>query len=292
MNHLALALLISLAATGDASAADAADKRKPTVTVKVEDLATGGIIKFGEDIHVRPGEEIAGPVVAIGGSITIDGIVDGPATAIGGSIKLGPSAVIHGPASSLGGKTQRSEGSRIEGPIVDLPGGESLGKFAAFAAYIGAASAAIYIIAKASAGIGWIVLSIVLVALFPKSLRQTKDHLDRKFMESGLVGLIAWPALLIISMTLFVSIIGAPLVPLLLTLAAAAYVWGFSAIAYLLGERLSMGRWKNPFASMLVGMLILKLLQWVPIIQWIVFAAVAIVGVGASILSRFGVKNS
>lgn len=261
-------------------------------TAETDTLASGGIIKFGEDVRVAAGERIAGPVIAIGGSIEVEGLIAGPAISIGGAVTLGPKARVQGPVMSLGGKTVRSQGARIEGPIVDLPGSKALGKTAALFAYIGAASAAIYVIAKASAGVGWIVLSVVLVALFPKSLRQTKDHLDRKFPECAIAGLIAWPALGIISITLFVSIIGIPLVPLLLTLAAAAFVWGFSAIAYLLGERLSMGRWKNPFASMVVGMLILKLLQWVPIVQWVVFSFVAIVGVGASILSRFGMKNS
>ncbi len=286
----------ALACAGLASAATVENaqhvSKEINVQIKVENLATGGIVKFGEDIRVAAGEEIAGPVVAIGGSIRVDGTIDGPAVAIGGGVELGPNAVVHGPAVSLGGKTRRSEGSRIGGPIVDLPGAGVLGRFAAIFAYIGAASAAIYFIAKASAGVGWIVLAVVLVALFPKPLRQTKDHLDRRFPESALAGLIAWPGLFIISLTLLVSIIGAPLVPLLLTIAAAAYVWGFAAIAYLLGERLSMGRWKSPFASIIVGMLILKLLQWVPIVQWIVFSAVAIVGVGASILSRFGLKTS
>ncbi|MFH2204491.1 MAG: hypothetical protein ABIJ96_15355 [Elusimicrobiota bacterium] len=287
-----LAALLASPVTAAVSAPEQSGGKQIEVNIKVDKLATGGIVKFGENIRITEGEEIAGPVVAIGGSIRSDGHIDGPAVSVGGSVELGPSAVVEGPVVSLGGRTHRAEGSRIEGPIVDLPGTGVLGRFAAAAAYIGAASAAIYIVAKASTGIGWIVLSLVLVALFPKSLRQTKDHLSRKFTESALVGLIAWPALLVISLTLLVSIIGMPLVPLLLTIAAAAYVWGFAAIAYLLGERLSMGRWKSPFASMAVGMLILKLLQWVPIVQWIVFSAVAIVGVGASILSRFGLKNS
>lgn len=260
--------------------------------VGAQTRASGGIVKFGEDIHIAQGEEIAGPVVTVGGSIRANGTVRGPLVAVGGQVELGPQALVHGPAVSLGGKTLRAEGGRVEGPIVDLPGGRALGKLTALIAYVAAASAAIYVVAKASVGIGWIVLSAALVALFPKPLRQTKDHLDRQFVECGVAGLVAWPAGLVISVTLLVSIIGAPLIPLLLTAAAAAYVWGFSAIAYLLGERLAMGRWKNPFASMAAGMLVLKLLQWVPVVQWAVFSIVAIVGVGASILSRFGLKNS
>jgi len=287
---LLAALLVSPAFAADARIEH--DGKKITVHMETDELATGGIVKFGENVVIAHGEEIAGPVVSIGGSVDSKGKVDGPIVALGGSVTLGPKSVTLGPAVSLGGKTVRASGSRVEGPIVDLPGSGSFGKIAAFAAYLGAASAAIYVVAKTSAGIGWIVLSVVLVALFPKPLRQTKDHLDRKFLESGLVGLMAWPALLIISITLLASIIGAPLVPLLLTVAAAAYVWGFSSIAYLLGERLAMGRWKNPFASMIMGMLLLKLLQWVPVVQWVVFSVVAIVGVGASILSRFGLKNS
>jgi len=60
----------------------------------------------------------------------------------------------------------------------------------------------------------------------------------------------------------------------------------------ILGEQLSMKRWKNPIISILIGMILLKSLQWIPIIKWLVCASVAAIGVGASILSGFGIKRA
>ncbi len=300
---LAQAALPAAAMTDPMKAKKAQEKKGLKVSVKL-DLAAddleddedefqeaGGIIKFGEDVTIAEGEEVNGLVLVFGGSIKVDGEVDGPVVAFGGSTTLGPKAVINGPAVSIGGKTLRAQGSRVNGPIVDTPGGPLFSGLAAALASLAAGAAGLYLLVKASLGIGWVVLALALVALFPEPLKRTQKLLGAKPVDSFLVGLMVWPVGAVVSMTLLISLIGIPLLPFLAAIAAAAYVWGFAAMAYWTGERLAHGRWKNNLLSVVVGMIILKLLQWIPIVKWFVLMAGCSFGVGAAVLSGFGVKE-
>ncbi len=251
----------------------------------------GGIVKFGEDVVIGEDEEVDGPVVVFGGSIEALGKIRGPVISFGRGVILGPKAEIDGPVVSFGGKTVRSPGSKVNGPIVDTPGGPLFSGIAAGLASIVAGTAGIYIIVKASLGVGWVVLALVLGAMFPDPLKRTAKMLGSKPIDSFLIGLMSWPILGIVSLTLLISLVGIPLLPFLAALTAAAYVWGFAALAHWTGDRLAHGRWKNPLVSVIVGMLVLKLLQWVPLVKWFVCLAVCTFGLGATTLSGFGVKE-
>src|SRR4029079_9829281 len=52
----------------------------------------GDIVRFGGGVTVSTGDVVSGDVVAIGGSVDIDGEVQGDTVAIGGPLKLGPHA--------------------------------------------------------------------------------------------------------------------------------------------------------------------------------------------------------
>lgn len=86
----------------------------------------GDVVRMGDDIHISSGEKVSGDVVAIGGTVRIDGIVQGDAVAIGGDMLLGDSAVVAGDAVSIGGETVRPKGAHVGGETVtvgvSLPG--------------------------------------------------------------------------------------------------------------------------------------------------------------------------
>ena len=300
MISLLAALLLSTASNVDAVAGPNLKGRPPAaapVPAAEEDFddenvqTAGGIVKFGETVTIREGEQIEGPVVSIGGSARVEGSVNGPVIAIGGSVELGPRAEINGLVVSIGGKTARAGGAHVDGPIIETPGARFFGGLAAAAAYVAAASISFYLIAKVSASIGWIVLGVAFVGLFPKAMDKTRLELERRPGRSTLAGIVLWPAALAVSITLGLSLIGIPLVPVLCAAVAAAYAWGFAALGYCVGIRITQGRWDNPMISMALGIMILKAIQWLPIVGWLICALVLLTGTGASVLSRFGLKK-
>jgi hypothetical protein len=80
------------------------------------------IVHFGSDIHVGKREHIDGDVVAIGGSVYIEGTVEGDVVALGGSVTLGPRAEVEGDVVALAGDLELHRGSEIDGDAVSVGG--------------------------------------------------------------------------------------------------------------------------------------------------------------------------
>lgn len=251
-----------------------------------------GVIRFGRDIDLTAGQSVSGPVVALGGSVSVDTTVQGPVLALGGSVKLGPRAVIDGPVVALGGAgVQLDPAAKVNGPVLDVPGARLLSRVLAPLLTVVASLAALAVFGKLLAGIGWIIVGVVLWTMFPEALRNTRDALERQTAACVVWGVFAWPALGAIGLAFLVSLIGLPLVPLVALLGAAAYVWGSVAVAFWIGSRLGRSRWESSLLSIVLGLILLKVLAFIPVIRWLALIATAVLGAGAAFASRFGFRG-
>jgi hypothetical protein len=87
-----------------------------------DDCDGDAIVRFGSDIHVGKRDHVEGDVVAIGGSVYIDGEVDGDVVAIGGSVTLGSKAEVDGDVVALAGDLELHDGAEIDGDVVSVGG--------------------------------------------------------------------------------------------------------------------------------------------------------------------------
>ncbi|HSK09976.1 MAG TPA: polymer-forming cytoskeletal protein, partial [Vicinamibacterales bacterium] len=62
-----------------------------------------GRVRVGGDVRVEEDEEVDGPVVAIFGSVHVNGRVRDAVVAVGGGVSLGPRAEVRGDVTSVGG---------------------------------------------------------------------------------------------------------------------------------------------------------------------------------------------
>ena len=74
---------------------------------------------FG-DVTVREDEAISGQVVAVIGSVKIDGEVGDQVVAVLGSVDLGPKAIVNGDVVSVGGHVRRAAGSQVRGGVTEV----------------------------------------------------------------------------------------------------------------------------------------------------------------------------
>ena len=79
-----------------------------------------GIVRLFSDAEVAPGERVDGDVVAVFGSVRVDGEVEGSAVAVFGSVDLGPGARVKGDAVSVGGALREGNGARVDGQTVQV----------------------------------------------------------------------------------------------------------------------------------------------------------------------------
>ncbi len=75
---------------------------------------SANIVKIGSNVTIEEGTKVRN-VLAIGGQITVDGVVENNVVSIGGSIVLTRTAVVGGNVFSLGGIIVRGRGAEVYG---------------------------------------------------------------------------------------------------------------------------------------------------------------------------------
>ena len=78
------------------------------------------VVQMGQDIVIGPGQHVLGKVLAVGGSITVHGVVDDDVVALGGDVIVEPGAQIRGDAVSVGGSVLRDPAGTILGSTVSV----------------------------------------------------------------------------------------------------------------------------------------------------------------------------
>ncbi len=78
-------------------------------------------VEVGGSIVIRSDEMIEGDVVAVGGEVTVRGVVHGDVVAVGGSIHLDEAADISGDAVAIGGRVSGDGGVSGEKVSIDFP---------------------------------------------------------------------------------------------------------------------------------------------------------------------------
>ncbi|HUP00305.1 MAG TPA: BamA/TamA family outer membrane protein [Gemmatimonadota bacterium] len=121
-------MLVALAVAGSVAPAAAQeptieiDPSLPFATRRVLDIALdeeGAVVRTGETL-VQPGDTIRGPLVQVGGRLTLEGRVEGDVTAVDAVVLVRPGAVVAGRMTILAGAHYGSTMATIEGPVLWL----------------------------------------------------------------------------------------------------------------------------------------------------------------------------
>src|SRR6478609_6003775 len=87
---------------------------------RFERRSSGDRVRVFGDVAVREGESVSGQVVAVLGSVRIDGEVGDQVVAVLGSVDLGPKAVVRGDIVSVGGRVRREAGAEVRGGVTEV----------------------------------------------------------------------------------------------------------------------------------------------------------------------------
>jgi len=283
----------------------------------------GARVRIGSDVRVKENEEVGSDVVAILGSIYVDGKVNGEVVAVGGSVYLGPKADVRGDVTSVGGGIERSADARVSGQInevkITIPSVRPYVRFSPWRDWtwwttpFGAPVELVGTVVR----IGVIgLLAALVVAVFPMSVRRVSARVSAEPWRAALTGLVAQvlfvPLLVLTVLVLAVSIIGIPLlllVPFVLVTAMAALLLGFAGVGCAVGEQISRrgtGEIRNLIVPLVVGLAIIWALTLVArfvglagmplrtvvggvlLVGFVVEYVAWTMGLGGVLLSRFG----
>lgn len=191
-----------------------------------------GIVRLFSDARVAPGERVEGDVVAVFGSVRVEGEVEGSAVAVFGSLDLRRGAVVHGDAVAVGGGLT-AEGAKVSGQSVQvgclpltlgLPG-------------LPLVLATIVLAWLVSVFFGWIG-----AALFPGRLARVAITSSRRTAASIGLGILSGPLALMATLLLMVTVIGIPIAVFLPFVFVAVVYAGQIAATYVLGCKLTRRR--------------------------------------------------
>lgn len=286
------ALVLALPSLATASAGAAA-RELPALQLDQGGIARRQLVAIGRDVVVR-GEALS-HVVAIDGAVRVEGRVAGDVIALGGDVLLAERALVEGDIFVLGGSLEAAPGARVSGRSVTYPGVSG-----AFLALLEAPAlgldpnSAVVVGVKLALLTGWLAVVVLLFATGGREMLSTSRCVREEPLRAfgiGLTFVLATVVSLVALNLAFAALVGIPFVVLLLLFALVAKLWGtvavFHALGVVVGSRLGLRR-PLPLTAATLGLLLLGGLKFVPYAGLWAWWAVSFVGVGATLVTKFG----
>ncbi len=239
------------------------------------------IIKIGHDAVVEVDMRVD-DVVAVGGDVKVYGTVHGDAVAVGGDIYLGEDASVYGDVVAVGGSIYEDEGSVIHGDITEVDAFNFDGfnyhwPFRGF--YWGF---------RIFTFIGCLALGLILAVLMPQQLDRVSDNIKENPLPVILYGLLGFVLVVPILVILAISIVGIVLIPVELLAVVFGSMFGYYAVARVIGEKLSSALGKESVSILLAlvfGLVVLGLVDMIPFFGNLIAVLAGIMGFGGVLMA-------
>jgi len=249
------------------------------------------IVKIGRDIEIAE-DQVVDNAVAVGGQITVRGLVEKRLVAIGGSIVLTSDAVVRGDVLCVGGVVVVGSGAQIYGKVTEINSDNLWGALSGFFyededewGWLTEIVSFCFFLTLAA-------LALLMVFLFPGPLTAVIDCLSENKLKSFFVGALISFLSVPFFMLLVLSLIGIALIPLALSLMLAAFMVGLIAVSALLGRFVLTNRFvrhnQSTIRETLLGLLLGWILSWLPFYSGrLILTAAVVMGFGGVCLAVF-----
>jgi hypothetical protein len=254
-----------------------------------------GIVSFGG--HVTVEGTVKENIIVFGGSITLSGEVGDSVVGFGSRITLKSTAVIKGDAASIGGTLNKEPGCLIEGDTVYFRGGETFTKLFS-GGLLSFPFIPIILIIKLIGFFVWLLIGLVMVALFPRQLSLASAQIRSAFwpvVGTGTVAVLLFGGLILIFALMSLILIGIPFLLIMGAIGLAVKVFGQVALFYFFGESLGKSfnqRTPAPAAAVVIGLVVVSLIKFIPILGFLFSFGLSLIGWGVAIRTRFGTREN
>jgi len=246
-------------------------------------------------VSVLGNTRVTGPVgeaaVAVMGSTSVDSKVKGEVVAVFGDVELGPNADVGGDVVVVGGTLHRDPAAIVHGTVQQVvlfgAGGhlEWLHTWVKHCLVYGRPLAI-------APGLGWawgfaftfFALYLLIAVLFPKGIEQCVRTMEEQPGRSVLASILTVLAKPIVFVLLVVTVIGIALVPFLALGLFVAGLFGKAVALAWIGRRILRVARDDvahpPVLSVLIGGVAVLLLYMVPVLGFVLYKTLAILGLG------------
>lgn len=252
-------------------------------------LNNTNLIRFGGSITVLENQVVEN-AIAFGGSVTVSPnakVID-TAIAFGGDVTLQAGARVEGDAYSFGGKIVQEPGAIIAGERATFSDRHGMmysydrGRSSFFAHYFFSA------IFRVSAAVTATILGLIVLHTNPGFLPNLATELRQHFSLTALWGIGGIVAILFSTLFLAITLIGIPLIPLVILTTIVTSLIGSLGVALFVGQSLIRGHNRSLQQQFLVGLAILTALSLIPFFGGLVVFLINLFGLGVILLWKFG----
>ncbi len=241
-------------------------------------------VVLGDNLVIPAGETVTEAVV-IGGNLAVYGKVLGDAVVVGGNLVLGSIAEVGGNAVAVGGRITRENGAQVAGSVtqVTVPGISTL-----LQAIPRQGRDLFMWPVRIFTFIGFLALGLLIVAVLPTPVNRLAVVIYANPLPSLLWGLLGTVLIVPVTLILIISLVGILLIPLLFVLIGLAALIGYIAAGREIGRRISEATGKidtSIFLDTAVGLVLLWLVGWVPLLGFVIKTVVGLAGFGAVLIS-------
>jgi len=236
-------------------------------------------------------------VIALGGTVTVSGEVGEAVVGFGSRIVIKSTAVIKGDVVSIGGTLEKEPGCSIRGDTVYLQGSDITRKMFQGGLLTGIFSFSFIpfiLFVKLIVIFAWFILVLVGAALFPKPITTASAELRKSFGTAFAIGFLAHivlGGLLVFAALLCIILIGIPILFGLIAAAVLIKIFGRLVVLHYLGDSLLRAfgsRKSSVVGTAIVGLLLVGLISFLPIIGLLFGLVLNMVGWGIAIRTKFG----
>jgi hypothetical protein len=254
-------------------------------------VAKGNIFRIGGKVNLSANES-ATNLIAVVADVVVDGRVDENLVVIYGSVKLNSTAKVHGNAMVLlgdlsvpnpvqvGGTAKAFSLLELSNLILNLASGFPRQFW----------DNSLWWSWKVFSFLALFLAQLVTVAIFPKWLENISVALHEKLFGAGVIGLMLWICAFPISLALFLSVVGIPIVPIFLTFLIAATFFGRIGVFWWIGSNLLGNNLlsKSKAICVSLGYLSYQLARSLPYLGKLTFVLVSVIGLGICLRTQFG----
>jgi cytoskeletal protein CcmA (bactofilin family) len=271
------------------------------ITVKedvfvAKDEVQENVITFGGSVTVEG--RIKQNIVAFGGTIILSGEVDDSVVGFGSAITLRSTAVVKGDVVSLGGVLHKEPGCIIQGDTVYFKSSELLPKIFKGNILFFPPLIPFILILKLISMFIWLLLAVVIAAIFPRQLSQASSQIRVSFwpvVGTGIIALILFTGLIIVCALLSLVLIGIPFLLFLIAAGVVIKIFGTVVLFYLFGESLGKAfgsRSVSAIAAVVLGLILISIIKFIPILGFLFSFCLSIIAWGAVIRTKFGTTEN
>jgi uncharacterized RDD family membrane protein YckC len=255
----------------------------------------------GDTVSILGNTRVTGSVydsaVAVMGNVYVNGAVDGDVVAVMGNVELGPNAVVGRDAVAVGGAVHRNPTAIVHGNIQSVGGPiggfEWLNPWIRYCLLYGRPLAFVD-------GLGWawggallfLGLYIGLALLFRGAVTRCVETFETRPGMAVVAALLAPLLIPVLMVLLFITVIGIAAIPFIAFGLLCVGLFGKAVMLAWIGRRcLNKERssaLSHPALAVLVGGLIVLALYVVPVLGFLVFNVLGLLGLGVVVYTLLG----